>query len=74
MPLENIIGMSTLHERINNYLHDQTPEGPVVEAAKSDPAEYEYLLARVDINLETVQKHQEKPKRGLAEGQLSPIT
>jgi hypothetical protein len=68
MPLEKIICMSTLQERINNYLRDQMPDGRVVEAAESDSTEYEYLLARAEINLQNVQKHQDKPKRGLAKG------
>ena len=67
MPLEKIIGMSTLHERINNYLDDQMPGGRVVEVAKSDSMEYEYLLAKVETNLQNIQKQQDKPERGLAE-------
>ena len=59
--------MSTLHERINNYLDDQMPGGRVVEVAKSDSMEYEYLVAKVETNLQNIQKQQDKPERGLAE-------
>jgi hypothetical protein len=68
MLLEKIFCMSTLHERISNYLHDQIPDGPGVEVSESDSIEYEYLLARAQIDFQNVQKHQDKPKRDLAEG------
>jgi len=60
--------MSTLHERINNYLNDQVPDSRVVEVAESDATEYEYLLARAEIDLKNTPKHEGEPKRGLAEG------
>jgi hypothetical protein len=60
--------MSTLQKRISNYLHDQRPDGRGVEVAESDSIEYEYLLARAEIDLQDFEKHQDKPKRGLAEG------
>jgi hypothetical protein len=60
--------MSTLQERINNHLRDKMSDGRVVEVAGSDLTEYEYLRARAEINLQNVQKHQDKPKRDLAEG------
>jgi hypothetical protein len=74
MLLEKIIRMTTLHERISNYLHDQMPGDGGVGVAESDSTEYEYLLARAEINLQKVQKHQDKPKPGLAEGESPPIS
>jgi hypothetical protein len=68
MPLEKIVCMSTLKERINNHLRDQMSDGRVVKVAGADLTEYEYLRARAESNLQNVQKHQDKPKRGLADG------
>jgi hypothetical protein len=60
--------MSTLHERINNYLLDQNPDSRVVEVAESDSTEYEYMLRRAEINQQNDQRPQVRPKRGPADG------
>jgi hypothetical protein len=68
MPLEKITCMSTLQERINNYLGDQMSDGRLVKVAGSTLTEYEYLRARTKVTLQNVKKRQDKPKRGLAQG------